>query len=53
MNSQQKKTGQLKKYFKEKDSVILAFVFGSISKGNQRSFSDWDIAAYFKPYQFN
>jgi len=52
MNSQQKKIEQLKEYFKKKDSVILAFVFGSISKGNQRSFSDWDIAVYFKPYQY-
>ena len=52
MNGQQKKIEQLKEYFKEKDSVILAFVFGSISKGNQRLFSDWDIAGYFKPYQY-
>jgi len=52
MNSQQKKIEQLNEYFKEKDPVILAFVFGSISKGNQRLFSDWDIAVYFKPYQY-
>ena len=52
MDGQQKKIKQLKEYFKKKDSVILAFVFGSISKGNQRSFSDWDIAAYFKPYEY-
>lgn len=52
MNSQQKKIEQLKEYFKKKDSLILAFVFGSISKGKKRPFSDWDIGVYFKPYQY-
>ncbi len=52
MNGQQKKIEQLKEYFESKDSVILAYVFGSKSKGTQRSFSDWDIAAYFRPYQY-
>lgn len=52
MGSQKIKIKQLKEYFKKKDSVILAFVFGSISKGKQRSFSDWDIAAYFKADEY-
>jgi len=52
MNSREEKIGRLKEYLQEKDSVILAFVFGSESKGTKRLFSDWDIAVYFKPYQY-
>lgn len=52
MNGQQKKIEQLKKYFDGKDSVILAYLFGSKSKETQRFFSDWDIAVYFSPYQY-
>ena len=52
MRGQQKKIDLLKDYFAGKDPVLLAFVFGSQSKGKQRSFSDWDVAAYFKPNQF-
>lgn len=32
--------------------MILAFLFGSRAKKNQRSFSDWDVAVYFKPRQY-
>jgi len=52
MNIRQKKIEQLKKYFEGKDSVLLAYLFGSKSKGTSRYFSDWDIAVYFKPYQY-
>ncbi|MFW6140808.1 MAG: type VII toxin-antitoxin system MntA family adenylyltransferase antitoxin [Acidobacteriota bacterium] len=52
MNLQKQKIDQLRKYFCKKESVILAFVFGSKAKGNQRLFSDWDIAVYFKPSQY-
>lgn len=48
----EKKFQQLKEYFEKIDSVSLAFVFGSKTKGMERSFSDWDIAVYFKPYQY-
>lgn len=39
----------LKKYFKENDFVVLAFLFGSRAKKLQRKISDWDIGVYFKP----
>jgi len=52
MNIREEKIEQLKKYFEGKDSVLLAYVFGSKSRGISRSFSDWDIAVYFKPYQY-
>jgi len=52
MNIRKGKIEQLKKYFEGKDSVLLAYVFGSKSRGTSRSFSDWDIAVYFKPYQY-
>jgi len=48
MKSQETKISELKKYFKGRDSVRLAFVFGSRAQKRQRSFSDWDIAVYFK-----
>jgi uncharacterized protein YutE (UPF0331/DUF86 family)/predicted nucleotidyltransferase len=46
------KIERLKEYFKKKESVLLAYVFGSKSKGTSRTFSDWDIAVYFKPCQY-
>jgi len=52
MNIRDEKMEQLKNYFDGKNSVLLAYVFGSKSRGTSRSFSDWDIAAYFKPYQY-
>ena len=45
-NEKQKK---LKDYFKKRDDVLMAFVFGSRSKGYASERSDWDIAVYFKP----
>ncbi|MFP4081364.1 MAG: type VII toxin-antitoxin system MntA family adenylyltransferase antitoxin [Candidatus Aminicenantes bacterium] len=52
MSDQQNKIEQLKQYFESKDSVILAYVFGSKSKGTQRSFSDWDIAVYLRTNRY-
>ncbi len=39
---------QLRKYFEQKEDVLMAFVFGSQSKGQTHAESDWDIAVYFK-----
>jgi len=39
-------------YFQKESSVVLAFLFGSRAKGNEREISDWDIAAYFKPEEY-
>ena len=39
---------KLKKYFTERDDVLMAFLFGSQSKGLARSESDIDIAIYLK-----
>ncbi|MGB9715776.1 MAG: type VII toxin-antitoxin system HepT family RNase toxin [Thermodesulfovibrionales bacterium] len=52
MNESEKKINLLREYFEKEESVILAFIFGSKVKGVQRLFSDWDIAVYFKPYQY-
>jgi uncharacterized protein YutE (UPF0331/DUF86 family)/predicted nucleotidyltransferase len=52
IKSQETKIRQLKKYFKSRDSVRLAFIFGSRAQKRQRSFSDWDIAVYFKPSHY-
>lgn len=49
---QQKKIDRLRDYFKKKESVRLSFVFGSRAQERQRSFSDWDIAVYFKPSHY-
>ncbi len=37
---------KLKGYFAGRDEVVLAFLFGSRSKGNMRKSSDWDIGIY-------
>lgn len=39
----------LKKYFKQREDVLMAFVFGSHAKKRAGRTSDWDIAVYFKP----
>lgn len=39
-------------YFQKESSVVLAFLFGSRAKGNEREISDWDIAVYFKPEEY-
>jgi uncharacterized protein YutE (UPF0331/DUF86 family)/predicted nucleotidyltransferase len=42
----------LKEYFNRKESVVLAFLFGSRSKNLERKISDWDIGVYFKPKEY-
>ena len=41
----------LKKYFNERDDIMMAFLFGSRAQGTRslRAGSDWDIAVYFCP----
>lgn len=43
---------KLKKYFKDQDDVLMAFVFGSRAKNSVRRVSDWDIGVYFKPKEY-
>ena len=38
----------LKRYFDDKDDVILAFLFGSVAKAHYGALSDIDIAVYLK-----
>lgn len=49
MNNREEKIQKLKKYFKKRDDVVMAFLFGSQAKGRAVAASDWDIAVYFKP----
>ncbi len=42
----------LKEYFSKKEEVLLAFVFGSQSKGTPTLESDFDIAVYFKSDEY-
>lgn len=38
--------------FESEPSVILAFLFGSRSKGRERNISDWDVGVYFKTEEY-
>ncbi|WP_026486295.1 type VII toxin-antitoxin system MntA family adenylyltransferase antitoxin [Caldanaerobius polysaccharolyticus] len=40
----------LKDFFKDKDYVLMGFLFGSAAKGKQTKESDIDIAVYLKNY---
>ena len=40
---------KLKTYFKNRDDVLMAFLFGSRAKGISAKRSDWDIGVYLKP----
>lgn len=40
---------QIKDYFKKRDDVLFAFLFGSQAKGRSAKKSDWDIGVYLKP----
>ncbi len=40
---------KLKTYFKNRDDVLMAFLFGSQAKGYNTKRSDWDIGVYLKP----
>ncbi|MDQ1316605.1 MAG: Nucleotidyltransferase protein, partial [Candidatus Poribacteria bacterium] len=42
---------KLKEYFKGRDDVAFAFLYGSQAKGNATRLSDFDIAVYFYPWQ--
>lgn len=39
---------ELKKYFGNREDIVLAFLFGSRASGRARPSSDWDIAVYIK-----
>jgi len=47
-----KKIEAITQYFQKEPSIVLAFLFGSRAKGNEREISDWDIAVYFKPEEY-
>lgn len=47
----QKEIRKLKEYFKKRNDVVMAFVFGSFTKGHQMKESDFDIAIYFNSEQ--
>ena len=50
MNSEiAEKVEKLKKYFENRDDILMAFLFGSYVKGQTHAHSDIDIAVYFKP----
>lgn len=48
----QKEIKKLKEYFKKRDDVVMAFIFGSRTKDLVRRVSDWDIGVYFKPKEY-
>ncbi|MDP3696741.1 MAG: nucleotidyltransferase domain-containing protein [Candidatus Taylorbacteria bacterium] len=43
------KIKRLTEYFKKRDDIVMAFLFGSRSKDRAHQGSDWDIAVYFRP----
>lgn len=40
---------KLQDYFKKRDDIVMAFLFGSHAAKRAHSGSDWDIAVYFRP----
>lgn len=42
----------LKNFFESRTDILLAFLFGSRSKGTYKESSDWDVAVYFKPEEY-
>lgn len=52
MSDKKEKIENLKEFLKAERSVLLGFVFGSRANGRARTFSDWDVAIYFKPYKY-
>ncbi|MEW6481853.1 MAG: HepT-like ribonuclease domain-containing protein [bacterium] len=46
------KIKELKGYFKERNDIVFAFLFGSRAKGRPSNISDWDVAVYFKPFEY-
>lgn len=49
MDEHAKKIEKLKRYFTNRDDVVMAFVFGSQAEGRSHAGSDWDVAVYFTP----
>jgi len=47
--NKQAKIKLLKNYFKKRDDVLMAFLFGSQAKKRATQRSDWDIGVYLKP----
>lgn len=41
----------LKEFFKNKENIVMAFLFGSVAKGKATKESDIDIAVYLKEYE--
>lgn len=39
---------KLKKYFRNREDVLMAFIFGSWAKGREIAESDFDVAVYFR-----
>lgn len=48
VDSPEGKIKKLKEYFKKRDDVMMAFLFGSQAQKRAHGGSDWDIAVYFK-----
>ncbi|MDI6856605.1 MAG: nucleotidyltransferase domain-containing protein, partial [Candidatus Thermoplasmatota archaeon] len=46
--SKSKKIPLLKEYFEKEPSVLLAFLFGSFSRGFEMAESDFDVAVYLR-----
>ncbi len=49
MDIRNKTVTELKRYFENREDIIMAFLFGSLAKGKAGVESDVDIAVYFKP----
>lgn len=47
-NFNDEKIKRLIEYFKNREDIVMAFLFGSRSKSRSHQGSDWDIAVYFK-----
>ncbi len=45
----EEKLSLLKAYFAKQPEIVMAFIFGSVVKGQETQESDVDIAVYFKP----
>lgn len=50
MDNKENKIEKLKDYFEKREDIVMAFLFGSRTKGEgfARENSDWDIAVYFR-----
>ncbi len=48
----EEKIDRLISFFKKEPSVLLAFLFGSRTKGRESNISDWDVAVYLKSEEY-